>query len=82
MVPGITTYCDNASGAPIVFEDVPAIIYDQCGYAGFPTETLRQLERLVAERPAPVRTVTVPVYRLMEAEQAAPATPDACTAVE
>ena len=61
MVPGVTTYCDVAGGLAIV-EDVPAFICGQCGARAIPSRVVRELARLLDERPTPTRVAKIPVY--------------------
>ena len=61
MVPGVTTYCGAAGGLAII-EDVPAFICGQCGARAFPSAVVRELARLLDERPVPSRMAEVPVY--------------------
>jgi hypothetical protein len=47
---------------PTIVEDVPAEVCDSCGDEVFSAAVAHELDRLVRERPAPVRTVQTAVY--------------------
>jgi YgiT-type zinc finger domain-containing protein len=72
MEPGTTTYCDTVADAAVIIENIPALICGQCGYEGWAIDIAAEIERLVRDQPPPTRTVTVPVYELVDGRYQGP----------
>jgi hypothetical protein len=76
MVSGTTSFCFGARspGGLVHVENIPALVCRRCGHASYTLTVADQIDRLLDQRPAPTRTMTIPVYELVDGRYEAPAT--------
>jgi YgiT-type zinc finger domain-containing protein len=76
MVSGTTSFCFGARspGGPVLVENIPALVCRRCGHASYTLTVADQIDRLLDQRPAPTRTMTIQVYELVDGRYEAPAT--------
>ena len=76
MAPDTTAYCYGARRAdgPVLVRNIPALVCTQCRYAAYGPDVAAEIDRLLHARPVPTRTITVPVYDLIDGRYEAPAT--------
>jgi hypothetical protein len=76
MVPAATSFCfgANTAGGPVLVENIPALVCQQCGHASYSLSVAAEIDRLLDQRPAPTHEVRVPVYQLANGRYEAPAT--------
>ena len=68
MMPGTTAFCfgPHSASGPALVENIPALICRQCGRATYSLTVAQEIDRLLDQRPPPSRTVTIPVYELVD----------------
>ena len=63
-------YCACDSDAPVIVENVPARVCDQCGERLFSTSTAKQLEMIQSKNYSPAGHVRIPKFDLQNLRQA------------
>ena len=62
-----TTFCHEQDGRIWLFENVPALVCDQCGEQSFPGVVFDRIQQIITEDATPPRTVEAGVYDLAAA---------------
>jgi YgiT-type zinc finger domain-containing protein len=62
--PSLITYTIYYDNKPVVIENVPAEVCQQCGEQYFAPETVEKLQKIVWSKKKPKRMVETPVYDL------------------
>ena len=61
----LITYTIFYHDKPVIIENVPAEVCQQCGEQFFEPETVEQLQKIVWSKKKPKRTIKTPVYDLI-----------------
>ena len=74
MTLGTTSFCfrSHTEGAPVLVENIPALVCQQCGHATYTLAVAKEIDQVLDRRPPPTRTVTIPVYQLVDGRYQAP----------